>query len=292
MGLVAMGRVALLPAALSVLLLLGATACGERSEPTGPVADLYPVTVQSANDRPVVVTQPARRIAVLDRPAEAILDELDAGNRIVMRAPAGRINFTALRRSHPDLIVAAGEADLRDLSRAASVTRAQVYTAPGDSIHQVEHAITQLGLLVGRPVTARGLVRRIEAQRHKVDARIARAPLVTVFVDTGFFTTVSDQSLIGDVIREARGTNVAGATAESGPVDVADLLQLDPDVYLAMSDTGLTLMDLRRNPRTRKLRAIRNGRFAVANADLLQPGPRIGEGLAAVARLLHPNAFR
>ena len=289
MGPVAMGR---LTAALSVLLLLGATACGERSEPTGPVADLYPVTVQSANDRPVVVTQPARRIAVLDRPAEAILDELDTGNRIVMRAPAGRINFTALRRSHPDLIVAAGEADLRDLSRAASVTRAQVYTAPGDSIHQVEHAITQLGLLVGRPVAARALVRRIEAQRHEVEARIARAPLVSVFVDTGFFTTVSDQSLIGDVIREARGTNVAGATAESGPVDVADLLQLDPDVYLAMSDTGLTLADLRRKPRTRKLRAIRNGRFAVANADLLQPGPRIGEGLAEVARLLHPNAFR
>ena len=289
MGPVAMGRLAF---ALSALLLLGATACGERSEPTGPIADLYPVTVQSANDRPVVVTQSARRIAVLDRPAEAILDELGSGNRIVMRAPAGRIDFTALRRSHPDLIVAAGEADLRDLSRAASVTRAQVYTAPGDSIHQVEHAITQLGLLVGHPVAARELVRRIESQRHVVDARIARAPLVSVFVDTGFFTTVSDQSLIGDVIREARGTNVAGATSESGPVDVADLLQLDPDVYLAMSDTGLTLKDLRRNPRTRKLRAIQNDRFAVASADLLQPGPRIGEGLAEVARLLHPNAFR
>jgi iron complex transport system substrate-binding protein len=287
-----MGRLALHPATLSVLLLLAATACGERSEPTGPTADIYPVTVQSANDRPVVVTEPARRIAVLDRPAEAILDELGTGTRIVMRTPAGRIDFTALRRSHPDLIVASGEADLRDLSRAASVTRAQVYTAPGDSIRQVEHAITQLGLLAGRPVAARALVRGIEAQRQKVDARITHAPLVSVFVDTGFFTTVSDQSLIGDVIREARGINVAGATAESGPVDVADLRQLDPHVYLAMSDTGLTLMDLRRNPGTRKLRAIRNGRFAVANADLLQPGPRIGEGLAEVARLLHPNAFR
>jgi ABC-type Fe3+-hydroxamate transport system substrate-binding protein len=289
MGAVAVGRLAI---ALFVVLLFTATACGERSEPTGAIADFYPVTVQSANDRLVVLTQPARRIAVLDRPAEAILDELGTGNRIVMRPPAGRIDFTALRRSRPDLIVASGEADLRDLSRAASVTRAQVYTAPGDSIRQVEHAITQLGLLAGRPVAARALVRRIETQRQKVDALIARAPLVSVFVDTGFFTTVSDQSLIGDVIREARGTNVAGATAESGPVDVADLLQLDPDVYLAMSDSGLTLMDLRRNPQTRKLRAIRNGRFAVANADLLQPGPRIGEGLAEVARLLHPNAFR
>jgi ABC-type Fe3+-hydroxamate transport system substrate-binding protein len=286
---VAIGRIA---AALSAVLLVGATACGERSEPTGQTVHLYPVTVQSANDRPVVVAKPARRIAVLDRPAEAILEQLGVGSRIVMRAPAGRIDFAALRQSHPDLIVASGDADLRDLSRAASVTHAQVYTAPGDSIHQVEHAITQLGLLAGSPVAARAIVRRIESQRSAIDTRIAGAPLVRVFVDTGFFTTVSDQSLIGDVIREARGTNVAGAAAEAGPVDVSELLRSDPDVYLATSDTGLSLMDLRHNPRARKLRAIRLGHFAVANADLVQPGPRIGEGLAEVARLLHPNAFR
>ena len=289
MGAVAMGRVAV---ALSLLLLLGATACGERSEPTGPTAPLYPVTVQSSNDRTVVVTEPAGRIAVLDRPAEAILEELGVGGRIVMRTPEGRIDFAALRRSHPDLIVASGDAALRDLSRAASVTRAQVYTAPGDSIRQVEHAITQLGLLAGAPIAARALVRRIESQRHAVDTRIAPAPRVKVFVDTGFFTTVSDQSLIGDVLREAGGTNVGGAAAEAGPVEISELLRLDPDVYLATSDTELTLMDLRKNPRARKLRAIRLGHFAVVNADLLQPGPRIGEGLAEVAHLLHPNAFR
>ena len=292
MGAVAMGRVALLTVALSILLLLGATACGERSEPTGVTAPLYPVTVQSANDRTVVVTEPARRIAVLDRPAEAILEELGVGGRIVMRAPAGRIDFAALRRSHPDLIVASGDASLRDLSRAASVTRAQVYTAPGDSIRQVEHAIAQLGLLAGAPIASRALVRRIESQRHAVDARIARAPRVKVFVDTGFSTTVSDQSLIGDVLREAGGTNVGGAAAETGPVEISELLRLDPDVYLATSDTELTLMDLRKNPRLRKLRAIRLGHFAVVNADLLQPGPRVGEGLTEIAHLLHPNAFR
>ena len=68
--------------------------------------------------------------------------------------------------------------------------------------------------------------------------------------------------------------------------------QLDPDVYLATSDTDLSLADLRRNPQTRKLRAIKEGRFVIADADLLEPGPAIGEGLAEVARLLHPDAFR
>ena len=285
-----MGRLAL--AAAACALLLGATACGERAEPTGETAPLYPVTVQSANDRPVVAKKPAARIAVLDAPAETILDELGVGGRVVFHAPPNQVDFAKLRRSRPDLVVASETADLRTLSRAARFTGAQVYTTPGDSIHQVEHAITQLGLLTGSPLAARRLVRRIETERRRVDTRLARVPSVSVFVDTGFFTTVSDQSLIGDVIREAHGTNVAGDNADGGPVDTSELRQLDPDVYLATSDTDLTLQDLRKNPQTRRLRAIKNGRFAVADAVLLEPGPNIGEGLAQVARLLHPDAFR
>ena len=74
--------------------------------------------------------------------------------------------------------------------------------------------------------------------------------------------------------------------------DANAVLRLDPDVYLATSDTLLSLDDLRRNPRTRKLRAIKSGRFVVADADLLEPGPSVGEGLVEIARLLHPDAVR
>jgi cobalamin transport system substrate-binding protein len=284
-----MGRLSI--AALGAAMLLCATACGERSEPTGANVNLYPVTVQSG-DRPLVVTHPATRIAALDKATEDIVGALGAGSRIVVHAPENRIDFGALKRAKPDLIVASQGADEHDLSRAGSLTHAQIYLAPGDSIRQVERAITQLGLLTGDPVAARRLVRHIEEQRRVVDSRLAREPDVTVFVDTGLFTTVSDQSLIGDMIREAHGRNVAGAAAEGGPIDLADLLQLDPDVYVATSDTDLSLADLRRNPQARKLRAIKEGRFVIADADLLQPGPAIGEGLAEVARLLHPDAFR
>ena len=284
-----MGRLAL--AAAAAALLLGATACGERSEPTGATAKLYPVTIQTG-DQQLVVTKPALRIAVLDKPVQGIVTALGDGSRIVVRAPENQVDFAALRRTHPDLIVASEGADERDLSRAAAVTHAQVYLAPGDSIHQIERAITQLGLLTGKPVQARALVHHIEAQRHLVDRRLARQPDVTVFVDTGLFTTVADSSLTGDMVREAHGKNVAGSVAEGQPVDPTDLRQLDPDVYLATSDTQLTLADLRRNPRTRRLRAIRDGRFVVIDTGLLQPGPAIGDGLIQIARLLHPDAFR
>jgi iron complex transport system substrate-binding protein len=281
-----MGRVATL---VAVALLLGATACGERKEPTGPDAGLYPVTVTT--ERPIVVEAPARRIAVLDASAASILDGLGVGRRVVLRETDDTIDVRAVRRARPDLIIAAPDANERDLSAAASRTRARVYTTPGDSIRQVERAITQLGLLTGAPVAARRLVQRIENRRRQVADRLAGVADVSVFVDTGFLNTVPDQSLLGDVLREAHGTNIFGANAEAGPVDVGDLLRLDPQVYLATSDAEVTLKDLR-SGRTRKLRAVKNGRFAIANVALLQPGPRIGDGLLQVARLLHPDAFR
>jgi cobalamin transport system substrate-binding protein len=284
-----MGRLAL--AAVAVGLALGATACGERSEPTGPDVDLYPVTIQTG-DRPLVVTHAARRIAVVGDAPAAILNGLGTASRIVVHAQPDGFDLRALRRAHPDLIVASADANERELSRAASITHANVYTAPGDSIRQVERAITQLGLLTDTPARARALVRRIEAKRHEVDARLANVAPVSVFVDTGFLNTVPDQSLIGDVLREAHGTNVVGDTGEAGPIDVSELVRLDPQVYLATSDADVTLKDLRADRHTRRLRAVRDGRFVVANADLLQPGPRIGDGLAQVARLLHPDAFR
>jgi ABC-type Fe3+-hydroxamate transport system substrate-binding protein len=291
MGALAMGRVVLLPLAAAALLVGGATACGERSEPTGSSAPLYPVTIQ-IGDRPLVVKHAAKRIAVLDAPTESIVRALGAGRRIVAPAPANRIDFAALKRSRPDLIVAEEDTAQQDLARAASATHANVYTAPGDSIRQVERAITQIGLLLDRPVQARSLIRRIEARKDAVAAKLANVAGVTVFVDTGFFTTVSDQSLIGDLLRLAHGRNVAGASATRAPIEPADLLRLDPAVYLATSDSMLTLADLRRNAKTRKIRAVRNGRFGVVRTDLLEPGPQVGDGLLQVARLLHPNAFR
>lgn len=280
-------------AAASLALLAAATACGERAEPTGPAAELYPITITSA-DRPLVIRRPAERIAVLDPAAGRILAALGAANRIAGTpiTPAGRIRLQRLRMIHPDLIVAGEAVEESDLSRAQAASGASVYVVPGRSLREVERAIGQLGLITARPVAARRLVRRIEAARRLVAAKVAGRRRVSVFVDLGLFTTASDQSLIGDLVREAGGRNVAADAVSGVPVPVRELRRLDPEVYVALSDSGTTLQTLRKNQRARRLTAVRTGHFVTVEASLLEPGPDIGEGLLALARALHPDAFR
>ena len=289
MGALAVGRMrlALVPAA--ALLLLAGTACGERSEPTGALVQSYPVTVQGTGDATVVEAAPKRIVPVGGAHGRSSRrwgsTTHDHGGRRARRPAARRRDPPR----QPDLIVAAAETDPLDLARARSATHAPVYVEPGGSVGDVVQAIGDIGLLTGRPVQARRLTARIEAKRQAVAKAVAGTPLVTAFVDTGGFATISSRTLLGDLIALAHGTSVAGASPEQGPFPVKRLMQLDPGVYLATAGSGRTLAQLRARAGVKRLQAVRSGRFAVLPEDATVAGPQVGEALVQVARILHPR---
>jgi iron complex transport system substrate-binding protein len=289
-----MGRVRTAAALGALALLFAGTACGERSEPTGAKVRIYPVTVQGAGERPTSLRAAPHRIVPLGPGPRRILRALGLQKRIVTVNDelVGLPLVGEIRRAHPDLIVASEDADPLDLARASSATHAAVYVEPGGSLDGVERGIDEIGLLVGRPVAARKLSAAIANARRRVAARLSGYPQATVFVDLGGFGTVGSRTLLGDLVVEARGKDIAGPAPEQGPFPLRDLVKADPDVYLATSDSGTTLASLRRNQRTKHLQAVRKGRFGVLQAKLAVAGPNIGSALVDVARILHPDAFK
>ena len=265
--------------------------CGERGEPTGAQTDVYPITIDGDNDRPVTIAAPARRIALLDRSLESLIVTLGADERLagIPVSNTGDLRTSALSALHTDLVVASSSVGEGVLSQAAAVSGAPVYVMPDTSIREVERAIGQLGLITAEPVAARRLVHAIEVRRRAVSGRVGGVLRTTVFVDLGHFAGASDQTLVGDMVREARGRNVVPRGASAGRVGLDELLRTDPDVYIATSASGTTLRDLRRDARTRRLTAVRRGRVVVVDNRLLEPGPAIAKGLEKLARALHPD---
>jgi iron complex transport system substrate-binding protein len=301
-------------AALLVAFALGASACGEREEPLGELEQRYPVTVQGAGDRPAVATARPERIVALDAGSAELVLALGARDRLVgapasvargdgpLQAPPAAVEIASsngplrvdeIGRLEPDLIVAAPATDLVDVSRAQRETGATVYVQPSSSVDDVLRATLELGFLVGEPVAARRVAADIRDRVAAVEERVASEPVASAFVDTGFFISIPDRSLLGDLIRRARGENVAETTDGGEPFPLRRLRQLDPDVYLATSDSRVRLSALRANPQSAPLTAVRDGRFAVLPSDLVnRAGPRIGAALMEVATALHPDAFR
>jgi iron complex transport system substrate-binding protein len=294
--------------ALVVVALLTA-ACGERSEPLGTIAQTYPVSVHGAGDRPTVLKQRAERIVVLDPgPTETLLaigvgprlvgvpdglakGEAKGASEVVRRT--GQVDVDAVVRLQPDLIVATSTIDELDVARAQRESGAAVYVQPGNSILNVEQGTIDLGFLTGVAARARQLVSKIEVQVARVEDRMKEVAPVSVFVDTGFFITVPERSLLGNLVRIAKGESVAGASPGQGAFPVKDIVKASPDVYLATSDARVTLARLREQDGLRTIKAVRKHRVEVVPVGLVtRPGARIGAGLMAVARALHPNAFR
>jgi len=278
----------------ALALLVAGTACGERSEPTGATVHIYPVTVQGAGERPTILRAAPHRIVALGAGPRRILRALGLGPRLatVNDELVGLPLVGEIRRAHPDLIVASEDADPLDLARASSATHAAVYVEAGDSLAGVERGIDEIGLLTGRPVAARKLSGAIARTRRRIAARLNGYKPATAFIDVGSFGTVGSRTLLGDLVVEAQGKDIAGAAPEQGPFPLQQLVKADPDVYLATSDSGTTLAALKRNRLTKRLQAVKNGRFAVLPARLVVPGPEVGSALVGVAKILHPDAFR
>ncbi len=249
----------------------------------GAAAELYPLTVV-ADEQELTIAAPPQRIVVL-RGAETIVAALELGARVAGNGVAAD-DAVSLR---PDLVVAPSTTGDAAQSHAAA-GGAPLYVTPDTSVSEVERAITQLGLIVAEPVAARRRVREVEQARRRVARRLQGAPRVTVFVDVGKGAGAGDNTLIGDLVREAGGVNVVG-TASAGTFGVDELVRANPRVYIATSDSGTTLRTLRADPRTRKLGAVRRGNVVVVDSRLVAPGARLGQGLEALARAIHPDAF-
>jgi len=99
-------------------------------------------------------------------------------------------------------------------------------------------------------------------------------------------------TVITDVIRRAGGQSVTGhEPIPYGRFSMEEALVREPD-WLVLGYHGQQSVDqlLRQWPQLTILPPVRRGRLALLEADLLhKPGPRIVDGLQALARLLHPE---
>jgi iron complex transport system substrate-binding protein len=99
-------------------------------------------------------------------------------------------------------------------------------------------------------------------------------------------------SFIHELMELAGGYNIArDIPSPWGIFDLEMLLQKDPEVIF-MGKTAGNLDSLSRLPLYKDLRAVKQGRVMVVDDDLVsRPGPRIVEGLALMAKTLHPERF-
>lgn len=195
----------------------------------------------------------------------------------------------------PDLVI--GVSSATDPAKAKEMERLglRVTLISLASVGEILNSIKSMAGLLGKPEAGVKLAQKITHQFDGVKRRVAGAPRRATLLAVGLrpLVAVGGKNYIDELITLAGGENIAGNAAQPW-LNLPDeyVLAKAPQVIIEAgmgSERGESAKhwsDLKSIPAVKERRV-----YAYPSDKILRPGPRIGEGLEEIARLVHPECF-
>jgi iron complex transport system substrate-binding protein len=315
-----MTRAKLLPLFLLVLTLLLAACGGSATTASAPPKATATPTTLDAYGKPIVFPKsPPQRIVSLTAADSEILAALGLTNRTVgvdsytdyppamaakpkVTDASGNANIEYIVSLRPNLILSYGgetkTADLKLESLGFDVADLPVANLTGS----IDEILT-IGKLTYDEPQAQKLVNSMFAQINAIKAKAATVKnRLTVYMEADYSTPgkpyVYGGGSFGDeMIRDAGGINIFGNdSANGGYPQVSDETVIHDNPQAIILTEGLAYggapSDVYKRPNWSAIAAVKNHRVYAIDPDLVsRPGPRIVDGLQAIAHDLYPSLF-
>ncbi len=268
--------------------------------------------------RTVKLSQPAQHIVSLAPSNTEILFAIGAGQQV-----AGRDMFSdypEAAKSLPDIGGSMGEFSLEqivalkpDLVLAAELNtpeQVKAFENLGLTVYYLKNPTTLEGLytnletvgkLTGHEADATTLIKSLQVRVAAVDAKMATVsdrPSVFYELDSSDPAkpyTAGPGSYIDLLIARAGGSNVGAALeGQWAQMSLEQLVVANPHfILLGDAAYGATPKSLATRPGWETLSAIKENRvLAFDDNTVSRPGPRLIDGLEALAKILHPELFK
>jgi len=225
-----------------------------------------------------------------------------AAKEIQQASGFGTPNVEKLLMLGPDMVIACGleKPEFTEVLWQAGIRVVNVQpTGFMASFPELFDAVRQIGEATGRSTEANKLIADMQAELNAMAARVDRIddtqrPRVFVELEESPLMTAGAGSFIDDLIRRAGGRNIAHEISTAYPrIDPEKVIAWNPDLILvAHSDhPGEAAERLARHIGWSDVAAVRDRRVIDdIDADLLfRPGPRLVDGVKALAARLHPT---
>jgi len=292
------------------------SACGAAT-PVAPV-----VTELSFTDglgRDVKLAGPAQRIISLAPSNTEILFAIGAGKQVVGREDIG--DYPAEAKAVPSVggmnkysmeQIVALKPDLVLMAEINNAEQVKAFEDLGITVYYLKNPKTledmyaNLGIVAGltghedeTATLIETLKQRVAAVDEKVKA-VSSKPVVFYELDSSDPAkpyTIGPGTFVDLLITRAGGTNftsAAGITDSYPQVSVEQLVATDPDmIVLGDSMWGVSVESVGQRPGWEKLKAVTSQQvYPFDDNQVSRPGPRLVDGLEALAKLMHPELFK
>ena len=304
-------------AAVAVVLALGAVGlagCSDYLVPAAPVpttptkAEAFPATVTDDASRNVTVKAEPTRIVSLAPANTEILFALGLGNKVVgvtsyddypsQVASITKVgdfagpNVEAVAGAKPDLILATSGVQA-DVVKKLEDLGATVVVLDPQSLDGVYADIQRVGQITGTSDKADDVTTAMKGQVEAVQRVVATSERTSAFIEIGQnpLFTAGKGTLMDELITLAGGKNVV---TQPGYVSYSaeQLIKANPQAYFATKGSSNDPAAIEKRPGFSALSAVKDKRVVILDDSLVsRGGPRIVDGLKAMAEGLHPGAY-
>ena len=299
----------------------GSSQSSPASIPSAQPETAYPVILHDDAGREVTLDAAPGRIVSLAPSNTEIVCALDACDRLVgvpeyrvgypddvlaaieavpVVVSYGPVDREAIVEADPDLILAAGNGvtATTDIDALTGLGYHVLVLYP-ESLDEVIADIELVGQALDAQAEAASVTEAMAVTIAAVEAAVAGADRPRTFYEVSIFEgtiyTAGTDSFLASLIEIAGGDPILGDPLTTA-IALEDLVTADPEVILlgdAAYDPTLTAESVAERPGWDGMTAVTTGRVLPLPEDILitRPGPRIVDGLEALARAIHPEAF-
>jgi iron complex transport system substrate-binding protein len=287
--------------------------------PATEIPTVTSITLTDDLNRTITLAGPAQRVVSLAPANTEILFAIGAGSQVVGRDetsdyPAEALalptiggysgyNLEAIVALHPDLILAQGGGfNSPELVASLENLGLTVYVLPNPAtLEDMYTNLETVANLTGHESETAALVESFKRRVAAVDEKImplSYGPTVYYELDATNPTkpyTAGPGTFVDQLISRAGGINI-GAELQSqwAQISLEQLVVTNPAIIiLGDSAYGETPEKAAQRPGWGTLTAIQTGQVFPFDDNLVsRPGPRLVDGLEAMAKLLHPGVFK
>ncbi len=312
---------ALLPLALALAGCANARTSNTVAVSTEASISTASIQLTDGLGRLVTLPAPARSVVSLAAADTEILYAVGAGSQVVGRdsfsdypeaaksvqdigGSMGKYNSEAIVALHPDLVLAGGINSPELVASLEQLGLKVYFLSNPETLEGMYTNLETVASLTGHASEAIKLVNALKVRVSKIDDKIAslsERPTVYYELDatdpTKPYTAGKSgpTNFVDALISRAGGINIGAQMQSEWPqISLEQLLVADPQIIL-LGDAayGETPEKVTARPGWEGLSAVKQGHIYPIDYHLVSlPGPRLVDGLEALAKLLHPDIFK
>ena len=272
----------------------------------------YPLKVVDAFKRTITLNKEPQRIISISPSISQIVFALGKGDKLVGRTdycdyPASVKNVASIGglvnpniekivELKPDVVIASDLINKDIVAKLESLNIKVVIFYGEESFNGVYDTITKIGNVLNANVKANNTITSMKYRVSLVVNKVKAAKLkpsvyyVVSYGKMGDYAATKG-TFIGNMIEMAGGVNAAN-DATGWKYSVEKLVVKNPDILICSKFYGYK-DGIKTTPGYMDLKAVKGGKLLEIDNNLLdQQGPRLGEGLQMLAKLIHPELFK